>query len=95
MTKSSVHVDVSSAGFDKLGNQIKDAMDFLGANRSQLQSAMAFPGVEWATLDFAVEHADVAIDCKYFNPDFLAAAGNLGLGIEISIYPQPVPPGER
>ena len=93
-TKSSVHIDVSSADFNNLGGQIKNAMDFLHTNRAQLQIANAFPGVEWATLDFAVDHAD-AVDCKYFNPEFLAVAGNLGVGIEISIYPQAVPPAER
>jgi hypothetical protein len=85
--KSSVHFDVSSAGFDDLPGQVADAMTFLRGNESGIRAAVAFPGVEWAQLDFAVDHADVAIDCKYLKPELLALAGGLGLGIELSLYP--------
>lgn len=85
--KSSVHVDVSSAGFDDLPGQVADAVTFLRANQSAVRAAVTFPGVEWAQLDFGVEHADVAIDSKYLKPELLALAGGMGLAIELSIYP--------
>jgi len=85
--KSSVHVEVSSAGFDDLPGQVADAMTFLRAKESGLRAVVAFPGVEWAQLDFGVDHADVAIDSKYLKPELLVLAGGLGLGIELSIYP--------
>lgn len=85
--KSSVHIEVSSAGFDDLPGQVADAMTFLRANESGIRAAVAFPGVEWAQLDFGVDQAGVAIDSKYLKPELLALAGGMGLGIALSIYP--------
>lgn len=86
--KSSVHVEVSSADFDDLAGQVADALALLRANEASLRVAVVFPGVEWAHLDFAVDHAHVAIDSKYLKPELLVLAGDLGLGIELSIYPR-------
>jgi hypothetical protein len=85
---STVHLDVSEAGFSDLPGQIEDAIVLLAANADALSAAVQFPGVERATLDFAVEAKDVAIDSKYLPPDLMKRAGALGIGIELSIYPQ-------
>jgi hypothetical protein len=85
---SMVHLDVSEATFSDLQAQIKDAIAFLTKNAGALNAVIQFPGVEWATLDFAVEAEDVAIDSKYLPPDLVGRAGDLGIGIELSIYPQ-------
>jgi len=87
--KSAVHLDVSSAAFSDLQSQIEDAIAFLTASVGALSAVVRFPGVEQATLDFAVEANDVAIDSKYLSPDLLKCAGDLGIGIELSIYPPP------
>jgi hypothetical protein len=86
-TKSAVHAEVSAAEFEDLPGQVADAIAFLRANHSQIQAALAFPGVDAAALDFAVRHLDVTIDSKYLGPEILVLAGGLGLGIELSIYP--------
>jgi hypothetical protein len=57
------------------------------ANADAVRTAVRFPGVEHATLDFAVESKDVAIDSNYLPPDLLRCAGELGVGIELSVYP--------
>ena len=85
---STVHLEVSEAASSALPAQIEDAIAFLTANGGALSAAVQFPGVERATLDFAVESKDVAIDSKYLPPDLMKRAGVLGIGIELSIYPQ-------
>src|SRR5690348_302416 len=85
---SAFHVDVSEAAFSELRAQIEDAIAFLTANADALSAAVHFPGVERATLDFAVDGKDVAIDSKYLPPDLLRRAGELGIGIELSVYPR-------
>ena len=85
---SAVHLDVSDAAFADLQAQVADAIAFLTANAGPLGAAIRFPGVDYATLDFAVELQDVAIDSKHLPPDLLRRAGELGIGIELSIYPQ-------
>jgi hypothetical protein len=85
---STVHLDVSEAPFSDLQAQVGDAIAFLTKNSDALGAAIQFPGVERATLDFAVEAKDVAIDSKYLPPELMRLAGDLGIGIELSIYPQ-------
>ena len=85
---STIHIDVSGAGFAGLPTQVADAITFLGANADAVRTAVLFPGVGYATLDFAVESKDVAIDSSYFPPDLLRRAGELGVGIELSVYPR-------
>jgi hypothetical protein len=86
--ESTIHIDVSDAGFADLSTQVADAIRFLGENADAIRAAVRFPGVEKATLDFAVESKDVAIDSNYLPPDLLLRAGDLGVGIEVSVYPR-------
>jgi hypothetical protein len=86
--ESTIHVDVSGADFADLPTQVVDAIRFLTANVDALRTAVRFPGVRHATLDFAVESKDVAIDSSYLPPDLLRRAGELGVGIELSVYPR-------
>jgi hypothetical protein len=82
-----IHLDVSNAAFADLQAQVADAIAFLAANAGPLGAATRFPGVDYATLDFAVERTDVTIDSKQLPPDLLRRAGELEIGIELSIYP--------
>jgi len=93
--KSAVHIDVSDADFSDLPGQVRDATEFLSGHEAPIRAAVGFPGVETVTLDFPVEHADVSVDCKYLNPDFLSLVGKLMVGIEISIYPESEPSAPR
>ena len=43
-------------------------------------------GVEQLTLDFGIADREVAAQFDYFPPELLLAAGQLGIGIEISRY---------
>src|SRR5262245_40299738 len=82
--ESAIHVDVSQAAFEDLPGQLADALAFLTRNADALRQAVGFPGVERATLDFAIAARDVAIDSSYLPPEVLRTAGNLGIGIELS-----------
>ena len=85
--RSAVHIDVSDAPFSDLSQQIADAVAFLDRNADAIAAAARFPGVQDARLDFGVEAKDVAIDSNYLPPDLLRRAGELGVGIELSMYP--------
>lgn len=85
---SMVHLDVSASAFWDLQAQVADAIAFLTANADVLATALRFPGVDRAILDFAVEAKDLPVDSKYLPPDLLRRAGELGLGIELSSYPR-------
>jgi len=85
--ESTLHVDVSDADFADLPKQIADAIRFLQTNAETIRAAVRFVGVERATLDFAVESKDVMIDSNYLPPQLLQIAGELGVGIELSMYP--------
>jgi hypothetical protein len=85
---STIHLDVSEAAFTDLEAQVDDAIAFLTKNSGALSTAIQSPAVEHAILDFAVEAKDVAIDSKYLPPELLRRAGDLGIGIELSIYPE-------
>ena len=80
-------MDVSDADFADLPKQIADAIRFLQTNAETIRAAVRFVGVERATLDFAVESKDVMIDSNYLPPQLLQIAGELGVGIELSMYP--------
>jgi hypothetical protein len=85
--QSTVHLDVSGAAFADLPKQVADAIRFLETNADAIRAALRFPGVQTATLDFAVEMRNVAINSSYLPPHLLRCAGELGVGIELSSYP--------
>jgi hypothetical protein len=89
---STIHVEVSSADFEELEEQVRDAIAFLDEHEAALRRARSFPGVEYAVLDFGVDLRDVAINCKRFPAALLLRAGALGVDIEVSLYPQPSGP---
>ncbi len=83
MQRSGFSVEVSSAGWDDLPQQIEDAIAFLELNQFKLEK-LQFPGIEWRILDFPVESRDVASQCDIFPARLLKLAGNIGIDIEIS-----------
>jgi hypothetical protein len=77
---------VSRAAFTNFKRQVTDAIKFLARHRSALRRLRGATGVEDMTLDFGVADRDVAAQFDYFPPELLAAAGSIGIGIEVSRY---------
>lgn len=89
-TYSGFNVSTSDAPGTDVPSQVRDTVAFLQTNREDLQQVMHFPGVEDARLDFGIACRlgdEVAAQFDYYPPDLLRLAGELGLGIEISLYP--------
>lgn len=86
--RSSVHVDVSTAGFDDLAGQAADAVKFLTEHAEAVRTALRFPGVEWAMLDFGVAGLAEGVRSHHLPAELVTIAGALGLGLEISTYPE-------
>ncbi len=83
---NAVYFDVSNADFNSFQEQIKDAIAFLQANKPDIQLLMSADNVS-ATLDFAIEWRDVAVQYDNFPAVLVREAGNLGLALEVSHYP--------
>ena len=83
---SGISIDVSGADFTNIKRQIRDALAFLARHRAALRRLRHVTGVEQLTLDFGIADREVAAQFDYFPPELLLAAGQLGIGIEISRY---------
>lgn len=91
LTHSSISIQTSKADFDNLKKQIADTIRFLKRNKDKLSYVGATKGIEYAVLDFGI---DLRIDRKKvltqsdtFPNELLKLAGDLGLDIQLSIYP--------
>jgi len=89
---SGFRVHVSRHKPDDLPAQIQDAIAFLKEHSNGIAALRSAQGVEDMRLDFAV---DLRIDrettmaqFEYFPPELVSLAGALGLGLELSVYPQ-------
>jgi len=73
-----------------LSAQIQDAISFLAANQDSLSKVLANPAVDDSRLDFGynLRISDrMAIQCDYLPPELLRLAGEVNIGIELSLYP--------
>ena len=91
LTCSSISIEASKADFDNLKKQIADTIRFLKRNKDKLAQIILTRGIDNAVLDFGI---DLRIDKKNvltqtdkFPSELLKLAGDLGLDIELSIYP--------
>jgi hypothetical protein len=79
-----------------LRKTVANVLKFLQAHRSGLAKLKRAPGVEDIMLDFAfnswVQTKHVAMQGEYLPPELLRLAGELNIGIGLSIYP---PFGEK
>ncbi len=82
---SGLSVDISEAD-GQLAEQVSDAIRFLTQHESELHRLRNFPGVTDLRLDFGYYYRDVAAQYDYLPPEFLARAGGLNIGIELSLY---------
>jgi hypothetical protein len=88
---SGFNVGVSDAAWADLPGQISDACTFLEKHADELRALALLDAIEDVRLDFPTELRigtnDVVAQFDYFPPALLKAAGNLGVGVELSIYP--------
>lgn len=75
---------VSDKDGDDLPGQVQDALAFLQAHRSAVQALCA--AAAGATLDFGLWRKDTVSQSAELPPDLVAAAGELGLGLGVSVY---------
>jgi hypothetical protein len=90
LTRSSLSIEASKADFDNFKKQIADTTLFLKKNKNKLAHVAATKGIDYATLDFGInlriDKEKVLTQSDKFPSKLLKLAGELGLGIEISIY---------
>jgi len=87
---SGIVVSISEAPWSDLPAQVADAEQFLRANREELSRLRSFPGVEDVALDFPIYQRvgqGVWMQTDSFPASLVAIAGELGLGLDLSIYP--------
>lgn len=92
--QSSLSVTTSEAEFDDLDGQIKDTIKYLEANYDDLSIIQKTSDIEYAFLDFGIDSErkrfcqDVA-----FPPELVKLAGELKIGLTVSIYNPEYPIG--
>jgi hypothetical protein len=79
-------VVVSEAPDDNFSRQIEDAIEFLQKHKEDLARLRNCAGLEDVRLDFGVGRRSGFLQSSYLPPELLTLAGELGIGIEISIY---------
>jgi hypothetical protein len=82
---------VSQDKWDDLRAAVAEVLRFLKANRNELLKLKRATGIEDLMLDFGfnsrVGTDKVAMQGEYLPPEFLRLAGELNIGIGLSIYP--------
>jgi hypothetical protein len=90
--RSGFTVEVSRGSWFSLDEQANDAIHFLSQHETALTTLRAAPGVEDMRLDFRIDlridRQKVFAQFDYFPPELVSRAGAVGLGLELSIYPQ-------
>lgn len=90
--KSGFNIVISKKPFSDFEGQVREAVTFLEKQRRAIQALRRRHGVEGAVLDFGVERrADAAVQVQVFPEDLVRLAGQLGLALELSFYPEPNP----
>jgi hypothetical protein len=92
-SQSGFNIVVSKKPFSDFAGQVRDAVTFLERQRRAVQALRRRNGVDGATLDFGVERrGDAIVQCQVFPEDLVRLAGQLGLALELSFYPEPDQP---
>ena len=83
---------VSDKEWDNLPGQIEDTIAFLTKHEQELASLFTSHSIDCIWLDFPYycRHSrTVFVQCDFLPAELLLKAGNLNIGIELSLYPQP------
>lgn len=83
---SGLKIEVSTAEFEDLQKQVADAIAFLKNNRKELEKLCSYPGVEGASLDFALTKREVFCQYDTLPAELLHLAGSVGLDIDLSQF---------
>jgi hypothetical protein len=90
---SGLSIVASNADFDQLDKQIEDTIHFLSTNKERLQLIALIKEVDFATIDFAItiriDMKRVVFQFEHFPSELLKLSGDLGIGLDISLYPPP------
>jgi hypothetical protein len=77
-----------SEHFRNLKKQIPDVIAFMRENHGELSRLAEYPGVTELLLDLSYERrAGTVIQCDKLPPELLKLAGELGITIELTLYP--------
>ena len=85
-TYSGFSIEVSKA-YGDLAKQCEDVTAFLQGYHSEMTRLSTFPGVTGLLLHFGYERREVAVQTDYLPPELMVLVGSLGIGIELSLYP--------
>src|SRR5205085_10962622 len=83
---SGITVPISEAELDDFEKQANDCVEFLRTNRDELFRLKAFEGIDDLRLDFGVARRKVFAQFQRFPSQLVELAGELGMGIDLSIY---------
>jgi hypothetical protein len=87
---SGINVPVSNASFENYRRQIRDAIQFLINNKTEIKKLIKFKGVESVEIDFPTSNDRNKFIQDYFIPaELITLACQLGLELRISEYPGP------
>jgi len=88
---SRIVIQTSKADWDELDKQIKDTIRYLQRHKDKLSHIKQVKEVELALLDFGInlriDNEKVHLQSDRFPSELLKLAGEIGLDIELSIYP--------
>ena len=91
LSHSLLSIETSKAGFNDLKKQISDTFRFLSFNKDKLTFITSTEGIDHAIIDFGIylriDSVSVLTQSDKFPNKLLKLAGELGLDIELSIYP--------
>jgi hypothetical protein len=87
---SGITIAVSDSDGSDLASQISCAIEFLRDNRDELLRLRKFDGVEEMELDFGIYRQNSFLQSNLFPAELVAIAGDLQIGIELSIYGEEV-----
>jgi len=79
--------DVSKRSWDDLSGQLDDAIQFLSLHQEELSHIIDSCEVDDIRLDFPYSNREMFMQCDYLSPELLKRTGDLGIGIELSLYP--------
>jgi hypothetical protein len=91
ITHSQIGIQTSKAAFNDLKKQIKDTIRFLKKHKGNLKMIKETDEIDLAFLDFAtdlrIDNKKVHFQSVRFPTELLQLAGDIGLELEISVYP--------
>lgn len=84
---SGFNLELSTAEWDDLDSQIRDTIHALRVWKDSLHELVSWPGVEYVFCDFGTRKRREALSQRvYFPPELVQLAGELRIGLRLSMY---------